>query len=263
MVLNMDTHCVALLTDFGNGEHVGIMKGVITSISPTARIIDLYHHVRPQNVLQGAWVLRAAYKYFPRGCIFTCVVDPTVGTRRKAVIVQSKNYFFIAPDNGLIYPTATRDGIVATWEIPVKSINVSRTFHGRDVFARAAGLLHLNKEKYLDELQDLSSIEKLEFVESETKGQIVHVDHFGNITTSLIPPKKLPSTIEIVFRNNDGNTLEVKFEIFRTYAKGTSNKPFLIVGSANTFEISLKNGSAWNWFTESFPLEIGTILEVK
>src|SRR5437868_9342661 len=94
---------IAMMTDFGLGDgDVGVMKGVIAGISPNVHIIDITHEVTPQNVSSAAWILSSAYRYFPRGTIFVCVVDPGVGSSRGAIAMHAGDWFFVGPDNGLL-----------------------------------------------------------------------------------------------------------------------------------------------------------------
>ncbi|MBC7109691.1 MAG: SAM-dependent chlorinase/fluorinase, partial [Archaeoglobi archaeon] len=127
---------ITLLTDFGD-FYPGVMKGVILKINPHARIIDLSHSVSPQNVKEGAFLLLSAAPYFPDGTIHVAVVDPTVGTERKALMIEAGNQILIGPDNGLLIPAARKLGDFKVYEILIEA--ESRTFHGRDVFAVAAG----------------------------------------------------------------------------------------------------------------------------
>jgi S-adenosylmethionine hydrolase len=128
---------IVLLTDFGESEYAGVMRGVIYSICPDAQIVDLTHLVPSQSIREGAWILLQSYKYFPKGTVFVSVVDPGVGTARDAVVVVTKNYIHIGPDNGLLYPVASDDGIERVYRILIDE-GVSKTFHGRDIFAKAA-----------------------------------------------------------------------------------------------------------------------------
>mgnify|MGYP005867108563 CR=1 FL=1 len=96
---------IALLTDFGDSEYSGMMRGVIHSICPSAHVVDLTHSVSPQCVIEAAWILLQSHRFFPSGTTFVCVVDPGVGTSRRAVLVQTPDYNFIAPDNGILWPT--------------------------------------------------------------------------------------------------------------------------------------------------------------
>ena len=141
---------IALLSDFGLKDHyVSAMKGVILNISPDVNLVDITHEVSPWNVIQGAFLLRATFRYFPRGTVFVCVVDPGVGTERKALAIKTKNYFFVGPDNGLMYPSVVEDGLELAVEITNRKYTLERsgTFDGRDVFAPAAAhilsLIHI------------------------------------------------------------------------------------------------------------------------
>ena len=133
---------VALLTDFGLAEHyVGVMKGVIASITPDAQLIDISHAVPPQDVLAGQWLLRASVRCFPPGTVFLAVVDPGVGTRRRPLGLRSAPWLFVGPDNGLFTPWLDRADVVELRETRFRLPEVSATFHGRDIFAPAAAFL--------------------------------------------------------------------------------------------------------------------------
>src|SRR6266851_3337280 len=130
---------IALLTDFGTGDgDVGVMKGVIAGITPDVHIIDITHDVAPQNIASGAWILAAAYRYFPNNTAFVCVVDPGVGSVRHAIAVHAGDWYFVGPDNGLfsflladqtVHMAVSLDN--PAYHLP----QVSTTFHGRDIFA--------------------------------------------------------------------------------------------------------------------------------
>ncbi len=186
---------IVLLTDFGYKDpYVGVVKGVIKGINPDADIIDLTHEVSRQNVYEAALMLFISYKYFPHGTIFVSVVDPGVGSTRKALLVKTKNYYFIGPDNGSLYPAATDNGIVEVYDVsnsPFKSKNTSYTFHGRDLFAPVAAYLSLGLDPgQLGFRIDKNSIVKLEFpkpklLNRNVKGSIIYIDVFGNIMTNI------------------------------------------------------------------------------
>src|SRR3989344_2641791 len=103
---------IALLTDFGNSEYVGVVKGVVCSVNKDAKITDLYNFVHPQNIKEAAWILYSSYSYFPKNTVFLCIVDPGVGSKRKCLAIKTKNYFFVGPDNGLMYKAACDDNII-------------------------------------------------------------------------------------------------------------------------------------------------------
>ena len=225
---------IVLLTDFGQSEYVGVMKGVIFSLDPDARIVDLCHSIAPQNLIEAAWVLRNNYTYFPKGSVFCCVVDPGVGSRRRAIVVKTDDNIFVAPDNGLLAETLRGQTILAIRELPVPA-DASRTFHGRDVFARAAARAHLG---HFDALgAEIENIEPLELYRNGREGIVVRLDRFGNVVTNLPPLDKDEYIVTI-----DGRTRPMRH--WPTYDAAPADDLFLITGSNDTLEISLKNASA-------------------
>lgn len=232
---------VVLLTDFGWDVYVGVMKGVILSVCPGCQIIDLAHNVTPQNVREGAWLLMVNYPYFPRGSIFVAVVDPGVGSARKALAVSAGDYRFIGPDNGLLYPAATKAGVVTVVELDVLE-GASLTFHGRDVFALAAARLAQGTP-----LADLgrpgSFTVCLDFTLAGREGEVVTVDRFGNVITNL-PPLPGRRRYTVTALRNEEVYFESEVPYFATYADAPEGVLFLITGSSGTLEISVKNGAA-------------------
>jgi len=235
---------IVILTDFRDDEYVGVMKGVILSIYDKANIIDLFHHVKPQCVKEGAWILYNNYKFFPHGNIFLCVVDPGVGGDRQAVVVKTKNYYFVGPDNGLMFPAAMDDGVEKVVKLDTKQ--ASKTFHGRDVFAKAAALLEKGEDV---EGEETVLKERLKFDE---KGEVVRIDSFGNIITNL---KKLNKNNYDITINN--KSLKLKF--YKTYSEAPNDELFLIIGSCNTLEISMKNGRA----TDKLKVEVSDKIRIR
>src|ERR1700694_3459719 len=133
---------IALMTDFGIGDgDVGVMKGVIAGITPGAHIIDITHEIAPQQIPSGAWILAAAYRYFPTNTVFVCVVDPGVGSSRGAIALHAGEWFFVGPDNGLFSYVLAEQPVHAAVLLsnPAYHLSeVSTTFHGRDIFAPVA-----------------------------------------------------------------------------------------------------------------------------
>lgn len=231
---------MALLTDFGSGsEYVGMVKGVILTHRPAAVIIDLFHDVAPQAVRQGAWVLSAACAHFPAGTVFCAVVDPGVGSERQAVAARGGPYWFVGPDNGLLYPALQQFGTgYEAVRLPVPA-TASPTFHGRDVFAPAAARLASGIP-----LKDLGRpadpLVPLTFHRAGRTGEVVHVDRFGNIITNLPPVAGRTG-----YRVRVGNdTTPRSFAWHPTYAAAPAAEPFLITGSAGTLEFAVPGGSA-------------------
>jgi S-adenosylmethionine hydrolase len=223
---------IALLTDFGDSEYVGVMKGVILSVNEDAKITDLCNFVQPQNIKEAAWILYSSYKYFPKNTVFLCVVDPGVGNKRQCLVIKTKNYFFVGPDIGLMYKAANEDGILEVTALNEK--HASRTFHGRDVFAKAAA--QIDKAKKIEGKKSNLKV-KLDFHLKGREGEIVRIDMFGNIITNLSTLNK-PSYIV----KTKNFTKKLKF--YRTYNEADYNELFVIEGSSNTLEISMKNSDA-------------------
>jgi len=225
---------IVLLTDFGCSEYAGVMKGVIFTIDPDARIVDLCHDIRPQSIVEASWILRSNFEYFPRGSTFCCVVDPGVGTARRAIAVQTERYRFVAPDNGLLWATLKGQTLAAIRELPVPS-GASRTFHGRDVFAQAAAQVNLG---HFDELgARIETIEPFELHHRGREGIVVRIDRFGNIVTNIPPLAQSQYAVQVGEQKH-------AMSHFATYDAAPENAPFLITGSNNTLEISLRNAGA-------------------
>ena len=240
---------IILLTDFGQSEYVGVMKGVIYSINKDAKIVDLCHDISPQKTIEASWVLKNNYKYFPEGAIFCCVVDPGVGTERKALAVQTTSYYFVAPDNGLLWETLKEQKIIDIREIPIPP-DASSTFHGRDVFAKAAANIDLG---HFDTLgPKTKEMERLEIYQKAREGTVVRIDKFGNIITNLLKEDKTSYSVKIEDRS-------YQMSFYPNYDTAQENELFLLEGSCNTLEVSLKNGSA----NDRLHLETGRKIEIS
>jgi S-adenosylmethionine hydrolase len=225
---------IVLLTDFGHSEYVGVMKGVIYKISPVIKIVDLCHNILPQNLIEVSWILSNNYRYFPEGSVFCCVVDPGVGTARKAIAIKTEKYYFVGPDNGLFWETLKLQRIIEIRTLNIPE-NASRTFHGRDVFAVAAANIDLCRFETVGIRTGV--IEKLELFRNENGGIIVRIDNFGNVVTNIPNRQKQKYVVEI-------SAKRVEMNFYPNYASAKDNELFLIEGSNNTLEISLKNAAA-------------------
>ena len=258
---------IALLTDFGlNDTYVGVMKGVMSGICSDARFIDLTHAVEPQNVRQAAFMLLTSYRYFPKGTVFLAVVDPGVGSQRRAIAVRAGDYTFIAPDNGLLSYVLRRYPYALTVELTSEAhrlADVSSTFHGRDVFAPAAA--YLARGEALDRLgkrvSDRVSLPQpvLSLQDGLISGEMLHVDRYGNIVTS-IGALQWSSAAELTFTPAFGSTkTPVRFTagsaicriggfdingVARHYAQVEQGDLLALVGSSGFLEISVNHGSA-------------------
>lgn len=237
---------IALLTDFGTKDYfVGAMKGVIFQINENAKIIDITHDIAPQNIESASFNLRASYKNFPKKTVFVAVVDPGVGSDRRAVLVETPDYFFIAPDNGLlsfIFNEAEKFRVIKITNEKFFIQPTSKTFHGRDIFAPCAAHLSkgVNPEEFGDEIDDFVKIPELEprkISESEIEAQIIYTDHFGNIVTNLTR-EDLPERFHL--KINDRRIENLK----NFYAEAEKDEVFMIFGSAGFLEIVAFQNSA-------------------
>jgi hypothetical protein len=194
---------ISLITDFGLKDNfVGIMKAVILKINPQAQIVDICHEVKPQGLLEAAFLLRGSFRYFPKGSVHLVVVDPGVGSQRKKIIAKTKNYYFIGPDNGVLALALKDEPPIDIVEITSQRYFLkptSDTFHGRDIFAPISAYL----SRTLDKVRDLSkgaplrkfgrrikSIQELSTpsVKVSSKvltGEIIYIDRFGNLVSNI------------------------------------------------------------------------------
>jgi hypothetical protein len=239
---------IILLTDFGQSEYVGVMKGVIYSVDRRAQVVDLCHSVSSQSIIEASWILKNNYRYFPEGSIFCCVVDPGVGSERKALAVKTEHYYFVAPDNGLLWETLKEQEVIDIRQIPIPS-GASHTFHGRDVFAVAAAQIGLGR--FNDLGIRIEQIEKLELYCNGSRGLVVRIDSFGNVITNMAKQDKEKYSVRIGAQMYDMSCHE-------NYAGAKDNELFLIEGSNRTLEISMKNASA----NEILQVKSGQILEI-
>ena len=188
----MTKKIIALLTDFGiDNPYVGIMKGVITTINPEARMIDLSHQIPLADIQRGAFLIWQAAQDFPPGTIFLSVVDPGVGTNRKAICLRNNDHSFIGPDNGL-FSYVMLNQVVTAWELSNPEFqlkNPSNTFHGRDIFAPAAAYISLGTsgQDFGKRAHNLIKLPQPEFTQEKNKirGEVISFDQYGNLFTSL------------------------------------------------------------------------------
>ena len=254
---------ITLTTDFGLRDHyVGVMKGVIAGINAAARVIDVSHEVRSYEVAHGAFVIAQAYRYFPQRTVHLVVVDPSVGSKRRAIVATAANQFFVAPDNGVLSQVFEREKhIVRFVDSERFSLKpTSRTFHGRDLFAPVAGRLSTGTP--LEDFGDVTN----EYVRLEPttpkliepgrwRGRVLNIDRFGNIVTSF--PAALTEKSPGGFRITVG-ALEVE-AVAASYVSASEDKPFIIAGSSGYLEVSINQGSA----AERAAVGLGAALKLK
>jgi hypothetical protein len=240
---------ITLTTDFGLSDHyVGVMKGVVLSICPRARIVDISHGVGAYEIAEAAFTLTQAYRYFPRGTVHVVVVDPGVGTSRRAILAQAAGQYFVAPDNGVLSMIYARE------KHKVRAISnaryflkpLSNTFHGRDLFAPVAAHLAggVTPARFGKPIKDYL---RLDFDKPARTGRrtwtgaILKVDRFGNIVTNF-PVKDFPDLGQRAFEMAVGpRRIGV---IALHYAECGIGEPFLIAGSSGYYEISVGQASA-------------------
>jgi len=245
------TRTITLTTDFGlNDPYVAEMKAVILGICPNAVIIDITHEVAKFNIRMGAYVLASAVPYFPEGAVHVGVVDPGVGTRRRPIVIQTKQSFFVGPDNGLLVLAAEKQGIMRIHELANPRFmlpKVSHTFHGRDVFAPAAAHL-MNGVKPEEFGPEIRKAVQPEFAKVTQKngalvGEVLHVDGFGNIITNINEKEVTQSHVKAeVSVDLAGHKLKLK--LCQAYGETKPHTPLALIGSHGFLEISINQGSA-------------------
>lgn len=251
---------MTLLTDFGTRDgYVAAMKGVIRSLVPGVRLDDASHDLAQGDVRGGSWALSRYWRRYPPRSVHMAVVDPGVGTGRRALAVEADGRFLVAPDNGLltrVLAVAEEWRAVATINESYWGADRSRTFHGRDIFAPVAG--HLARGVELEVLgADVTDPVRLEdpvpeWIDEGVVGEVVAVDHFGNLITN-IAGSDLPtegSTVVVVPRGagaegspGDGES-DVPLELSRTYGSVESGRLLALVNSAGMLEVAVRDGSA-------------------
>jgi len=246
----MKNSLIVLLTDFGlTDSYVGQMKGVIAGINPNAKVIDLTNDIQPQNIKTGAFVLMTSYRYFPKGTIFVCVVDPDVGSDRKAICVQTQDYYFVAPDNGLLSYALNEQEIVNIFELNNEEFhltNKSKTYHGRDVFAPVAAHLSLgiDIEKLGTSLEnsELVSLKPLKLKRKKNciKGEVIYSDRFGNLISSVHKNDLPDDYSKIKIRSGK---YKIK-GISKKYSDVKKGKLLAYIGSSGYLEIGVREGNA-------------------
>jgi S-adenosylmethionine hydrolase len=241
---------ITLTTDFGlRDPFVGTMKGVILGICPEASLVDLTHEVAPHDVLEAALALESAWRFFPPGSIHLAVVDPGVGSVRRALALEAGDHLFVGPDNGLFSFALRAPGWSAVsveapaYRLPV----VSHTFHGRDVFAPAAG--HLASGVRLRDLGPILgdpvrlALPLARREGDEIVGEVIGSDRFGNLVTSITA-----EAIDQLGRGGAMFTVEVAGSDLgaprTSYSAGSTSAPAAIMGSGGRLEVFVRNASA-------------------
>lgn len=246
---------VALLSDFGAQDHyVGAMKGAVLSVCPEAQLVDVVHELAPRDLQGASFALMAAVDAFPVGTVFLAVVDPGVGTARRALAVQTSAHFFVAPDNGLLTLVLDDHPEARAHAITNRGLfrhHVSSTFHGRDVFGPVAG--HLARGLPIEDVGEavadpirlpIPAVKRLG--PQEWEGEIVHIDRFGNLTTNISDRQ-----LSEILSHFAGDPTEVVVVVegsvvplVSTYGDVPEGEPCALVGSSRRVEVAISGANA-------------------
>jgi S-adenosyl-L-methionine hydrolase (adenosine-forming) len=245
----MAKRILTLTTDFGLSDHfAGAMKGVILSICPQARIVDITHEVPAFAIAEGAFLIAQSYRYFPRKTVHVVVVDPGVGTARRPILAEAAGQYFIAPDNGVLSLVYSREKhkvrVITNQKYFLKP--VSHTFHGRDIFSPvaahlAAGVAPSKLGKPVDDYIRLDFVAPQPEGKQAWTGQILRIDRFGNLITNF-RAADVPKLVSGKFSLSLGSYRIAAAA--RNYAERPPGELFVIVGSSGYLEISVGQGSA-------------------
>ncbi len=259
---------ITLLSDFGlRDPYVAEMKAVVLSVCPDALIVDISHEVDKYDVRTGAYTLARAAPFFPEGTIHVAVVDPSVGTERRPIIIESKRGFYVGPDNGLLMLSARKEGVVHVYEIMNRKYmlkTVSKTFHGRDVFCPAAA--HLAKGVKPSEFgPEISNPLVPTFAQSsvrdrEIKCEVIHVDGFGNIVTNVNEEHlkaisaKEGVRLSVVLKESD-----ILVRMCSAYDDVPAGNPLTVMGSGGFLEVAVNRGNA----AKNYNVKVGDKVVIK
>lgn len=254
--MSLITPIITLTTDFGEKDYfVGSLKGVIYGINPNVRIVDISHGISSQDIEEAAFVIKSVYKYFPRYTIHIIVVDPGVGSKRRPIVVRSDNYYFLAPDNGILSYIYKEDGPIMARELTAEHYFLKKegsTFHGRDIFAPVAAWLSkgVDTKNFGDQFDNyvtLNLCEPKAIGKDQIAGNIIHIDKFGNLITNITkdhletfgdPNIEDKSVITI----NDVTINGLK----KYYSQGEKGKANALINSCDHLEIYSYTDSAKN-----------------
>ena len=247
---------ITLLTDFGvRDEYVGLMKGVILTIHPTATIVDITHQIDGQDIAQAAFAIHNCYRYFPTGSVHLVVVDPGVGTHRSLLALKLEQHYFVAPDNGVLSLLIEEADVADLVKITNSNFflsSVSNTFHGRDIIApvgahiaQGVELQRLGDKLVPGDLVRLTGIQARKFDDGTVTGKIISVDNFGNLISNI----QIEMLRQSAFANqNNRPVIQVGSHMIegidRTYANGQRHNPIALIGSRGYLEIAVPGGNA-------------------
>ena len=260
---------ITLLTDFGLADpYVAMMKGVLLSINSRACLVDISHEIRPGAIFPAARIIQEAYRFFPDGTVHLGVVDPGVGSDRRPIAAEANGHFFVGPDNGLFWPVlqgSPRARIYHLTENRFFRRSVSRTFHGRDVFAPVAA--HLSLGAGIEETGIPIEDPKPLFVPSPYRegkdlcGQVIHADHFGNLITDI----DVETLLQFLGKSTPWiqvGSLTVR-TLSRAYSDVEEGQPLALINSSDLLEISVNLGKASEYVGVEEGELIGTPVRIR
>lgn len=240
---------ITITTDFGDDFAVSQLKAVIFSLGFTGQIIE-NHDVSPFSILEGAYGIWQLAKFCPKNAIHVGIVDPEVGSKRNGIIIKTRDFWFVGPDNGLLWKAADQNKILRSWKIDESYFgSVSSTFHGRDVFVKAAVLL--SKNKYPEDFgcRPIKNIKKLEF----KNGQVLHIDNYGNIKINWKNTVRSGGRLTVSVGGK-----EINVPVVKTFSDVRPIEPLAINGSSDSLELAVNLGRA----DDFFHAKPGEILEI-
>ncbi len=242
---------ITLTTDYGTADHfVGVMKGVILGINPDVNLVDITHSVIAHDILDGALAIGQAYRYFPAKTVHVVVVDPGVGTERRPILVAADQHYFVAPDNGVLSSVYDQSETLHVWNIISEHYfrqPVSKTFHGRDIFAPVAAWLTKSWQtsSFGEPITDFVrfAMPKVKGSGEGIKGMILRTDNFGNLITN-VTAEDVPNLLT-ANGNLSISVGQTKItHLVQTFAEGVAGEPVALIGSSGHLEISVNKGNA-------------------
>ncbi|HWF10678.1 MAG TPA: SAM-dependent chlorinase/fluorinase [Bryobacteraceae bacterium] len=260
----MKSTAITLLTDFGTADHyAAAMKGVILGIAPDARITDITHEIRPYAITEAAYTLAQAWTCFPEGTVHLVVVDPGVGSARRPIVAETAGHYFVAPDNGVLTLVLENARVHEVTSSRLFRQPVSRTFHGRDIFAPVAA--HLANGVAVDEMgprvENYARLDIASPVQTASgwRGRILKVDRFGNLITNFQSDQWLPRIARgFEMTLGQARVSRVVSKVVSNYADAGEGL-FVIPGSAGFLEVSARQTSA----ARIAGIESGDVVELR
>jgi S-adenosylmethionine hydrolase len=260
---------ITLLTDFGLSDaYVAMMKGVILSINRDAELIDITHSINTGSILQGAYILKESFTYFPSGTVHVAVVDPGVGSNRRSIAVNAGGHFFTGPDNGLFWPVIENHKDAIIYELTENRFflpQITSSFHGRDIFAPVAAHISLGLDIHQLGIP-VSNPEKLEMPlpfkhDNALTGQIIRIDNFGNLITNITA-----DDLAAFLGNKEPMITTGKIKIYglsKIYSDRENGELLAIINSSNNLEVAVNMGKASHYIGKEPDDIIGTGVKVE